>query len=475
MPDTVSDAQRERLAVLDLSLRVGEVLLSSGAGAADVTATMRAVSGQLGLRGADVDITFTTLVMSYQDGPDDPPTLARRQVQHRALDYEHLTLVDHLVRNIMRGELDAREARTELRRIVSTGHSRHRWAVTLGWGLMCGGVAAQLGGEPAVVLLAAISAMLIDRAQMSMTRRRLPGFYQQVAGGGIASLIAVGAAASPLDFDVSRVVTANIVMLLAGIGFMGGLQDALSGFYITGGARLTEAILSTGGLIAGVGGGIGMAGVLGVDLPTIDPGDAGGVQGAALLVIGSGVCASAFGYATYAPRRSLVPIAVVAAIAAAIYTALREPGLSRTWAAAFAALFIGLVAYGVAGRMRVPPLVIVVCAMVPLLPGLSIYRGLALLSTGDRRDGVLGLLGIITAASVALALASGVILGEYLTQPLKREARKLESRLAGPRLVGPIRIIGHERRERGGRRQRPEQPRGPDGSRRPPRRGDSRE
>ena len=31
------------------------------------------------------------------------------------------------------------------------------------------------------------------------------------------------------------------------------------------------------------------------------------------------------------------------------------------------------------GRVRVPPLVIVVPAIVPLLPGLAIYRGLALL------------------------------------------------------------------------------------------------
>ena len=48
-----------------------------------------------------------------------------------------------------------------------------------------------------------------------------------------------------------------------------------------------------------------------------------------------------------------------------------------------------------------------------------------------------GLLAMVTAASVATALSSGVILGEYVAQPLKREGRRLESRLAGPRLVGP--------------------------------------
>ncbi len=51
-----------------------------------------------------------------------------------------------------------------------------------------------------------------------------------------------------------------------------------------------------------------------------------------------------------------------------------------------------------------------------------------------------GLLAMATAASVAIAISSGVILGEYVAQPLKREARRVESRLAGPRLVGPLRV-----------------------------------
>ena len=90
--------------------------------------------------------------------------------------------------------------------------------------------------------------------------------------------------------------------------------------------------------------------------------------------------------------------------------------------------------------MRVPPLVVAVPAIVPFLPGLSIYRGLTFLSDGGFFVSQ-GILALMTAISVAIALASGVILGEYVAQPLKREARKLESRLAGPRLVGPFRAM----------------------------------
>ncbi|WP_319804108.1 threonine/serine exporter family protein [Nocardioides dongkuii] len=433
---------------LDFCLRVGEVLLASGAGAADVTATMQTLARHVGLRGAEVDVTFTSLSMSYQRTPEEVPLMSTRMVRQRAIDYEHLTRVDHLVRAVLRDEVTLKEARASLARVVSSGHDRPRWAITLGWGVMCAGVALQLGGGPVVVLIALVAAISIDRLQMWISRRRIPTFYQQVAGGGLASLIALGASATPLDVDVSQVVTANIVMLLAGIGFMGALQDALSGFYITATARGTEAILATAGIIAGVSGGLSLAYALGAGISEIDPGRTD-LQSLGMLAVGSALCAGAFAYASHAPRRILVPIALVAAVATVISRSVELPGIGRTWSVALAALFVGLVSYTVAGRMRVPPLVVVVSAVVPMLPGLSIYRGLTLLAEGGTSTSA-GLLAMVTAASVAIALSSGVILGEYVAQPLQREARRLESRLAGPRLVGPLRSPA--RRSRGKRR-----------------------
>ena len=69
------------------------------------------------------------------------------------------------------------------------------WAVTLGWGVMGAGTAALLGGGVIVATLAFVAAMGIDRIQRAMSVRDLPTFYQQVAGGLLASLLAVAAVA----------------------------------------------------------------------------------------------------------------------------------------------------------------------------------------------------------------------------------------------------------------------------------------
>ena len=87
----VVDDPRELNLTIDLCLRIGEVLLSSGAGAADVTATMQSVAHHFGLRQPEIDVTFTSLSMSYQASPEEPPVLMIRNVKHRDIDYADLT------------------------------------------------------------------------------------------------------------------------------------------------------------------------------------------------------------------------------------------------------------------------------------------------------------------------------------------------------------------------------------------------
>jgi uncharacterized membrane protein YjjP (DUF1212 family) len=428
---------------MDLSLRVGELLLSSGAGASDVSAQMGNVAYACGLRKFSADVTFTELAMSHQASLDEPAVIQIRQVRHREIDYEDLTLVDHLVRDLIAGEIDRDEASAPLARIVSSGHALPRWSVTAGFGVMGAGVGLVLGGDLAVVLVATVAAVAIDLITHAMSRRRLPAFYQQIAGGLFGTLLTVAVVATGVDVDPSRVITASIIMLLAGVNFMGAIQDALTGFPLTAGARILEAIIATAGVTAGVSGGLTVAQVAGVELGQLDPG-AFAISAIPLMAVGGAITGAAYAFSSYAPLRSLLPIAVIAALATVVYAVVWEREFGIAWASGVAALVVGLVSYSVAGRVRVPALAVVVSAVVPLLPGLSIYRGLSLLSDGNSS----GLLPLVSAAAIAIALSSGVILGEYIAQPLRREARRLESRLAGPRLVGPLTVRAHRVRSR---------------------------
>jgi uncharacterized membrane protein YjjP (DUF1212 family) len=418
---------------LDLALRIGEVLLSSGAGAADVTATMLAVTHACGVHNVYADVTFVDLILRHQPGSDQPAAIQMRRVVRRPVDYADLVAVDRTVDDLINGRIAREEARDQVARIVSTGHDRHRWAVTIGWGVMGTGIALTLGGSPLVCVLAFLAACAIDATQLLLPLHRIPTFYQQAAGGFVATLIAVSAAATHLEVNPSRVVTTGIVMLLAGVGIMGATHDALTGFPVTASARMIDALLNTAGIITGVSAGLTAADLLGVGLASLNPG-AAGLAEVGVAVLGAALAAAAYAFASYAPLRSLVAVAMVAALGQGVLLGVSSSDVGRTWGSAAAAVTIGATCYLVASRFGVPPLVVVVPAIVPLLPGLDIYRGLALLAEG--KDGVLQL---ASALATALALAAGVILGQYVAQPLRREAHRLEARLSGPRMVGPFR------------------------------------
>lgn len=431
------DVQR----TLDLALRIGEMLLSNGAGAADVTATMASVTHHLGLRQTLVDVTFTSLTLSHQESVDDLPIVMRRHVTHREVDYADLTAVDLLVNALLTGEIDREEAASRVARIASTGHPRPRWAITASWGLTGAGVALLLGGDWIVLAVAGVAGAAIEVLQRRIERLRLPFFYSQVAGALLATLIAVAVAATPAEVNPSLVVTAAIIMLLAGLGFIGAIQDALTGFSITANARIMEVMIATIGIIVGVSAGLQVGEWLGVDF-ALDPG-ASGLSQLPQVMAGAGVTAAAFALSAYSPKRIVVPIGLLAAVTSGAYAALTQADVGRPAAAGVAAFAVGFVGYSVARRFRVPPLVVVVSCIVPLLPGLSIFRALSLLAG----ENLLGLLWMITAGGVAVALASGVLLGQYVAQPLGREARRLERRLAGPRLVGPLRAAAARRQK----------------------------
>ena len=431
----VTDA-RETYKILDLALRIGEILLSSGAGAADVTATMLGITRHYGLRNADIDVTFTSLRMSHQLDPEEMPVLLTRNVNQRDIDYDDLTRTQELVNDILEDRVDVVEARARVARVNSTGHWLPRWAVVAGSGVVGGGVSLILGGGVVVTAVAALAAVLITMLMRMLNRQRWPMFYQQIAGGMLATVLALITArvGQELDLrvDTSQVITASIVLLLSGIGFMGAIQDALSGFYLTAGARILEAMLATAGLIAGVSAGLSLAGPLGVSLIGVRPGVGADFADVPLVLVGAIVSACAFAVTCYAPLRSLPAIGMSTLLGHLAFLSVQNPAQSMPWAAACAAVVIGLVSYTIAGRVGVPPLVVVVPALVPMLPGLLIYRGLSLMSQGD----TLGILQLTAAAATTIALAAGVILGEYIAQPLKRNVRRLESRLAGPRMVG---------------------------------------
>lgn len=433
----MADTTHETYRAMDLSLRVGEILLSSGAGAADVKSMMLAVTSACGLRNCSHDINFTTLSVSYQEEPDSAPETHMRVVQHRGLDYGALSDVDKMLRRLVSGDIDRAEASAIVNEITSSKRPYSRTVVTVAAGVMAGGLSLLLGGNMLVFAVTVVTAVLIDLAGRWLSVRRIPAFYGQILGALIATGAAVGLHLVDIPADVanpSLIIASGIIMLLSGISIVGAVQDALTGYYVTGAARTFEAILLTGGVIAGVSMPLTLAQNFGAELniTTFEP----SLYDLPSQLAGAVVASVAFAVSCQVPLRALPGLGLVGLFAQLLFQASYQAALGPSVSSAIAAFGVGLVAFHLGRQIKVPPLVVVTVGVVAMLPGGVIYRGLFNLLVNDNLYGVVTLLSAIT---VAVALSAGAILGEYVAQPLARTAGRLETRLSGPRLVGPLR------------------------------------
>ncbi|QHF24440.1 threonine/serine exporter family protein [Rathayibacter sp. VKM Ac-2804] len=426
--------------VLELAVRLGETLLSLGSAAAEVTETIERVCRAYGIE-VQVDLTFTSILVVHDGSEDSPSVSVLRVVASRSADYERLARVTALVTAITDGSpevrvadtVDSTAARDEARQQFEAAHERldailvqpHRYrrsVVTLTLAVMAAGVAILLGGGPLIVLLAALTTAAIDGVNQLLGRWGLPAFFQQIAGAALATGVAVLLLAVvpqlPVEFAVlppALVVASGVVVLLAGLSFVGAADDAINGFPITAGGRLLEVGLLTLGIVVGIAAVLDGARTLGVELVLVDsyarPWPAG------VQVLGAGIAAGAWALSSHTPPRPALVAALTGAGAWVASDALSGLGAAPLLASAVPAIVIGLLGETLAERWRVPAVVTTACGIVPLLPGLTLYRGVLDLTSGRGPEGGIELL--LQAGMIAIGLAGGVTLGRIAYRRLR--------------------------------------------------------
>jgi uncharacterized membrane protein YjjB (DUF3815 family) len=302
---------------------------------------------------------------------------------------------------------------------------------------MAAAVSYLVGGGHLLALSAAAVTALIDRVGRLLNRRALPFFFQQIVGGALATGAALALYASGLLPSVkpSLVVASGIVVLLSGLSLVSTVQDAITGYNVTAAGRTMEIVMLTAGLIAGIALALRTGLLFGLQTSMSDPLPPL-ISGVPMQFVAGAGASACFALASYAPPRALLIAGIAGAIGTTSFGLLTVTGMDPITSSAIAATIVGFGGAVMSRRLRIPPLVVAVSGMTPLLPGWTTYRGLYQLTQGDGR----GLSTLVLASGIALALAGGVVFGEYLAQPVRTGLSRLERKLSGPRLSGPLRL-----------------------------------
>ncbi|NJP50501.1 threonine/serine exporter family protein [Streptomyces sp. SBST2-5] len=400
--------------VLDLTLRIGELLLAGGEGAEDVEAAMFAVCRSYGLDRCEPNVTFTLLSISYQPSLVDDPVTASRTVRRRGTDYTRLAAVYQLVDDLSDDEthITLEEAYRRLAEIRRNRHPYPKWVLTVASGGLAGAASLLVGGGPLVFVAAAIGAMLGDRLAWLCAGRGLPEFYQFTVAAMPPAAIGVALTLAHADVKASAVITGGLFALLPGRALVAGVQDGLTGFYITASARLLEVLYFFVGIVAGV----LVVLYFGVQLGAkLNPDEALVLSERPVVqILASMLLSLTFAVLLQQERHTVLMVTLNGGIAWVVYGAMRYAGdISPVASTAAAAGVVGLFGQLLSRYRFASALPYTTAAIGPLLPGSATYFGLLAIAQNEVNT---GLVYLSQAVALAMAIAIGVNLGSEISR-----------------------------------------------------------
>jgi len=420
-------ATKEGLAI-ELAMRIGDMLASSGASANETVVMMRRVCQVYGLSRAQLDVNYNVILASYYPGEGSPPFTAIRNISPMVPNLSKVYAVNDLVNQIY-GGLSISKATKRFDRIRKAPSAYPEWLAALAAGGISMSVQLFYTTSPKVLFLALVTGFLVNRFVYLLGTRGLPTLFQQLFGGWLTVVFAAGFtwlnAHPKFDFvgyvSPTTIAVGCVFQLVVGARFVAGIQDAIDGFYVTATARILEVVMMTAGLVVGLVTGLAIVRRLGVDVYiSSEPPTAGSVP---VQFIAATLTAVLWAVSNFANRRTIVVTAFVTLIGWGVYW------VAQLWTSAVIADFAGpmvaaLIATILVRRFfQIPGFGVINAMGIPFVPGLLLYLGLIQLvgSTSAAADPSKGAATLGTAAVIALAIAAGASLGVFLGRPVSEK------------------------------------------------------
>ena len=416
---------------IDFALHLAESMFRYGAGALEVETSIIAITAALGLKHIEVDITNQSVAINYAP-KDQTPISLLRVVRSWTNNYAGLSLVHQLVTELVAGGVGREEAVRRLEEITRSAKPFPRWMVTVAFGVFSAVFVGVLGGGPGASAVAFASNLLVSLLARQLGRWRTPDFFITASCSFLVTFIALllwrfGGLVG-IQIPPAIVVVGGILLLLPTGRLVSSVQDAINGFPVTAAGRFLSTMLTFGALVAGIAVGFvvgDMTGMETIDVTETFP----PAYPLWVVVILIAIAVLMIGITEQTAWDLLLPTAAVGVVGYLVMIGGEALSIGPRYSPAVAAVVIGLLARVVALRMGAPQLVVAVPAALILLPGLTIFRSMYVL-TIEESEILLGAGGMLNAGAIVMGVAAGIVLGDTLARPLTRGLASNERRRA---------------------------------------------
>ncbi len=413
-PDSVKaqapseDVSPDAVVAINFVADAGKQMLESSPSVSEVIARLRQFLPAVDLDGCSLDANMSSITVSYWQPGMPLPLTTMRDVQVSEPRLEQLKAVDSLLDLYEKGGIHLGEAYDQLRTLHHTPHLKRRYVrqailvSVLGWVLFLDGLTIP------TVLVALLATLLTFPIDTVVSRLRLPLVFGTVIAAVVVAAVPNLLAASGVNLLVGPAVVGALFIYLPGRSLVSAVIDGLTNAPLSSLSRGYQALVTAGALAFGmlIGSSVGIGFGLTYQ-PRVD------ATPLALSILGATIGVLGLAVAWGLPRRQLFPTLLIAATGWLVVALNLGGAQTSDWFPyAIASVLVGVLGSIIAAAQRTAASVYVGVAILPLVPGFTLYSGMLALAQGQTSNAVT-ILGSAVAISLAIAVgvATGVALG----------------------------------------------------------------
>lgn len=353
----------------ELILTVGQLLMENGADTAQIVRDMKRVAAYTGISPEKfhLHIMYTTLLLHVGDEYHSH-TSFRKCIKH-AVNMRIISAVSRLTWRALKEHYTLDEFKSELESVSKRPRYPH-WLSICAAGSGCGAFCTLFGCDFSAAIYTAIAAIIGKIVQMQCAERfGINPYVSMTFAAFTATIIAYMTHLLPTTTPWHPLIAAAL-FLVPGIPMINALSDMLNTYLISGAARTIHTLIIVGAMTFGIVFAIGMA-----DFDSFTNLHMLPDSNYALFMAAAAIGAISFAIFFNLPPRLLFAAACGGAICVCTRNFfIFELGMSSAVGTLAGASLVSLIAIEAVHWLHTPSLVLVVPAVIPLVPGVLIYR-----------------------------------------------------------------------------------------------------
>lgn len=252
--------------VLELTTRIGEVLLKNGGEIFRVQQTMQIVAKAYGVSGFHVYVLANGLFVSIEEdgkqlcsqvgaGTEPAEPVVASQIRHVPLSSVHLgrvAAVNNLSREIAAHKYTVEQAKEKIEQIDQIPFTSNALQVLVS-GVGAGAFCYLFGGSPLDCLASFISGLVLWVFVLFLSAKGANKIMVNILSSALVTAMGVLFFHFLFGDNMDMIVIGSIVPLLPGVPLTNSIRDFLNGDYLSGTIRMIDAVLVACCIALGVG------------------------------------------------------------------------------------------------------------------------------------------------------------------------------------------------------------------------------